>query len=94
MMGHAVVPDFSAEIARAKADAKSKKDAAAMNGSWGDGGAGRIEGEIAAFEAGLAGRLPPTWVKYSSTVVEAKDRIAKARADIAAAEAIINGTAR
>ncbi len=43
--------------------AEVKRENAGYAGSMGDGGASRIEDEVAVYKAGLAGDVPETWAQ-------------------------------
>lgn len=70
------INDMVAEAARL--DAAQRRETAGQSGSWNDGGAREIEGQVAAWEAGLRGEVPDSLSRYLDVV---KDKLAVARAE-------------
>ncbi len=48
-------------ISWVKKEAKNRRDNAGYAGSWDDGGANILLREIEAYQAGMAGTVPPSW---------------------------------
>lgn len=63
-------------------EAANRRETAAHNGSFGDGGATDLENQVRAWNAGRQGKIPSTWIPYYEHVEKSASIEAKERAEL------------
>lgn len=59
-------------ISWVKKEAQNRRNNPGYAGRWDDGGAGALERELEAYQAGLAGTVPPSWT-FITTRLQKQD---------------------
>ncbi len=60
-------------ISWVKKEAQNRRDNAGYAGRWDDGGASALEREVEAYQAGMAGTVPPAWQTIIAKRVQEQD---------------------